>query len=179
MCYNGQLFLPYDRGIELTNRRLVERIYTTWEAPRAIHSASAFARPWWPVLRAEDPEVVVELQWGLIPRWVKVEPMEFLKRTPTYNAVASTAPEKASFRNAVQKGQRCLVPMTGFYEWHHLGKLTFPHFIHLRNAPVFFVAGLYEGSTYTLLTTEANALMAHIHNQKERMPVILQPGLEE
>ena len=29
-------------------------------------------------------------------------------------------------------------------------------------------------NTYTLLTTEANALMAEIHNSKKRMPVVLQ-----
>ena len=33
-------------------------------------------------------------------------------------------------------------------------------------------------STYTILTTEANALMSVIHNTKKRMPVIVSPENE-
>lgn len=179
MCYNGQLFLEFDSESVAPNKRLVRKFVDGWASLRPIHSASAFVRPWWPVLRAEDPDEVVEMQWGLIPRWAKEAPAEFLKKSPTYNAVSETAPGKPSFRDAVKQGRRCLVPMTGFYEWHHVGKQTFPHYIKHTAAPLFFVAGLYEGNTYTLLTTTANTLMAHIHNQKKRMPVILEPGREE
>lgn len=55
-----------------------------------------------------------------------------------------------------------------------------PHFIHLMNADVFAVAGLHEWwpgkegaepiETFTIVTTEANEIMAGLH---DRMPVIL------
>ena len=33
--------------------------------------------------------------------------------------------------------------------------------------------------SYSIVTTEANELMAEIHNNKKRMPVILEPDQEE
>ena len=63
------------------------------------------------------------------------------------------------------------------------GKKKIPYFIQLKEHPVFSIAGLYsrwvDRSTdaryysYTVLTTEANAMMSTIHNSKKRMPVIL------
>jgi putative SOS response-associated peptidase YedK len=53
----------------------------------------------------------------------------------------------------------------------------------LPNEELFAFAGLYSHwgnkntgeikNTYTILTTEANPLLAEIHNHKKRMPVIL------
>jgi putative SOS response-associated peptidase YedK len=40
------------------------------------------------------------------------------------------------------------------------------------------LSGILRG-TYTILTTEANPLMAEIHNSKKRMPVILDVSAEE
>jgi putative SOS response-associated peptidase YedK len=182
MCYNGQLVL--ELGIEEVskNSAMIAKIKRLWAARREIHSMSAFARPWWPIITAEAPEEVVEMQWGLIPVWAK-DPAEFLKKSPTFNAISEEAYRKPSFRSAWKMGRRCLIPMTGFYEWHHHGegkkKLTYPHFIHLKSTPVMFMAGLYENGTFTLLTTEANSMMAWVHNVKKRMPVIISPGEEE
>ncbi|MDX1653417.1 MAG: SOS response-associated peptidase family protein, partial [Brumimicrobium sp.] len=60
--------------------------------------------------------------------------------------------------------------------------------ISSRNERIFSLAGLFDTwfdkdknidrKTFTLLTTEANPLMAEIHNSKKRMPLILQPGTE-
>jgi len=97
--------------------------------------------------------------------------------------------EKPSFKYALQNAQRCLVPSTGFFEWQTVGKQKYPYFIHLRNHPLFAMAGLWESwqniqhsedvwHTFSIITTEANPLMARIHNTKQRMPVILLPGTE-
>jgi putative SOS response-associated peptidase YedK len=130
-----------------------------------------------PVFR-HDPERGPEevlLRWGLIPSWAK-EPGIGAKMI---NARGETVAEKPSFRAAFRR-RRCLVPMLGFYEWQRTAARKVPHYVHLLNAEVFGVAGLYEYwpgkdgaepiESYTIITTAANEMMAKIH---DRMPVIL------
>lgn len=113
-------------------------------------------------------------RWGLIPGWAK-DPAIGNK---LINARAETVSEKPSFRTAFKR-RRCLVPMTGFYEWKRDGATKQPYFITTRD-PLFAVAGLWERwerpdetiESCTLLTTEANATVGAIH---DRMPVILPP----
>ncbi len=61
--------------------------------------------------------------------------------------------------------------------------------IGIGNDELFAFAGLYSQwidpdtseivPTFTIVTTEANTLMAEIHNIKKRMPVILRPEDEQ
>jgi putative SOS response-associated peptidase YedK len=123
------------------------------------------------------------LRWGLIPSWAKDASIG----NRMINARAETVAEKPSFRDAFRH-RRCLVPMSGFFEWSKRGVLKQPHFIALSDKRVMAVAGLWErwegrstgegqeGSpieSCTLLTTEANELIAPMH---DRMPVIVAPG---
>ena len=95
------------------------------------------------------------------------------------NARAETVAEKPAFCAAFRR-RRCLVPMMGFYEWQKVGGRKIPHYVHLLNAEMFAAAGLYEYwpgkdgaepiESYTIITTDANKMMAKIH---DRMPVIL------
>jgi putative SOS response-associated peptidase YedK len=77
------------------------------------------------------------------------------------------------------KNKRCLVPASGFYEWKKDGTRKIPYYIHLKDSPLFAIAGLYDlwydafnvaHPTYAIITTDANELVAPLHN---RMPVIL------
>ncbi len=138
--------------------------------------------PTQPVLIARlDPKGAVELslvRWGLIPSWVK-DPRTMT--APLINARAETAAEKPSFRGALRH-RRCLVPTTGFYEWTGARGGKQPHLIRLKDHELFAIAGLWEGwlgadgseiETMAILTTEANADVAAIH---ERMPLIIDGG---
>ena len=102
------------------------------------------------------------------------------------NAKIETIHEKPSFKNIVS--QRCLVLANGFYEWQwrdSKGKNKVKYEIGIENDELFAFAGLYSHwinnatnetvNTFTILTTEANPLMAEIHNIKKRMPIILRP----
>ena len=118
------------------------------------------------------------MRWGFVPAWAK----EPAKGAPMNNARAETVAEKPTFRDAWRR-RRCLVPMNGFYEWHRTDTQKTPYYIQLRDVDLFAVAGLYEYwpgnattapmTTFTVLTTAANALMQPIH---DRMPVIVPPG---
>lgn len=181
MCYGTQLVLEFDEGLKDMNRMTIDRLrklYAHGDGVGQRYYSSAFARPFWPVITGGQAEAQ-EMRWGLVPTWVKDDPQVFLKKAPTYNAISETAFDKPSFRGALNNGRRCLVPVTGFFEWHHLGKLTYPHFIRLKHGGIFCLAGIHENGTYSILTCPANALMEQVHNQKKRMPVIIPRELEE
>ncbi|MEM6901216.1 MAG: SOS response-associated peptidase [Pseudomonadota bacterium] len=127
---------------------------------------------------SDDDLVLEPARWGLVPTWWS-KPLKDIK-WGTFNARSETAAEKPFFRGAYRHG-RCLVPMSGFYEWRKLGpKEKQPYAIGLGNVRWFCCAGLWsramiDGSeldTFTILTTSSNDLMADLHN---RMPVILSP----
>ncbi|MEO0671793.1 MAG: SOS response-associated peptidase [Pseudomonadota bacterium] len=116
------------------------------------------------------------VRWGLIPGWVK-DPAVF---TTLINARSETVLQKPSFRGAIRH-KRCLFPVDGFYEWVGPKGQKRPQLFRRRDKALFAFAGLYEdwlgadGSemeTAAILTTEANATVAPIH---DRMPVILPP----
>ena len=94
--------------------------------------------------------------------------------------------EKYSYSELAKAGQRCLIPVSGYFEYYWVdakGKTKIPYYIFLKNRPFFSIGGLYsrwtdrgtnkDFFTYTVCTTEANSFAARIHNQGQRMPVIL------
>lgn len=116
------------------------------------------------------------MRWGLIPIWAKDEKIAY----SMINARAETIVEKQTYKKPFLKGQRCLVPATGFYEWkkNKEGKKT-PFNIFVSDQEIFSMAGLFIDSkdsdgndikTFTIITTKPNKLMETIH---DRMPVIL------
>ncbi len=159
-------------------------------APRYNIAPSQLA----PIVYAEEGGLHLEpARWGLVPGWAfKKRGSDDAKkfRDGFINARAETAAEKPSFRDAFRK-RRCLVPASGFYEWQRRGSGgKQPYLFHLSDvAPtrvsesdIFFMAGLFEPwhaedelavqRSFTILTTEANAVLRPVH---ERMPVILAP----
>lgn len=182
MCYSAQLVLEFGNDPPKEDPWMMDRL-RKWNQAKPLHYVPAHSRPLWPVVTSEAPDEVQELRWGLIPAGV-VDPKAFLKRSPTYNAASETVYDDPSFKAAMAAGRRCLIPVTGFYEWMHVGKVTYPHFISLKSRKLFSLAGAYEpassetNGTYTILACAANSLMQRIHNTEKRMPVILPVELE-
>jgi putative SOS response-associated peptidase YedK len=149
-----------------------------------IYHVSAFSYPILPVISNEDPSKIQLFSWGLIPFWAKDEGAARKIREQTLNAKAETLSVKPSFRHAI-KTKRCLVPADGFYEWQHVKNKTYPFYIRLKGHPLFAFAGIWDAwennktnetlKTFSIITTQANPLLAVIHNTKKRMPVILRP----
>lgn len=133
-----------------------------------------------PVVTDLSPEEILFYNWGLIPFWAK---NDNLKKS-TLNARIETIAEKPAFRNSVEN--RCLVIANGYYEWQWLdekGKKKQKYLITSTEEEIFAFAGIYSHWTnpdtgkkmgsYSILTTQANELMGEIHNNKQRMPVVL------
>lgn len=129
------------------------------------------------VLAAKSERRLKMLRWGLVPSWAKSG--AFGART--INARSETVAGAPAFRAAF-KQRRCLVPISGFYEWEKRaeGQPKQPWYITPMDDRPLALAGLWEEwgggeeliRSFTILTTSANTLMSPIH---DRMPVILEP----
>ena len=117
-------------------------------------------------------------QWGLIPSWGK----DISYKNKMINARCETVHEKASFKYPFNR-RRCLIPVTGFYEWLKLdnGNKQPVRFHPSTPKELWAFAGIYEywmGDDGTelqscaILTREPNQLVEPIHS---RMPVIISP----
>jgi putative SOS response-associated peptidase YedK len=119
------------------------------------------------------------LRWGLIPHWCN-DPTGGRK---PINAKAETVARLPTFREAYRQ-RRCILPVDGFFEWNAIKgqRAKQPYAIAMKDGSPFGIAGLWENwkepssgewiRTFAIITTDANTLVADIH---DRMPVILPP----
>ncbi len=134
-------------------------------------------------------------RWGLVPPWAD----SLAVGNMMVNARAETLTSKPAFREAFAK-RRCIVPISGFYEWRthaparargsrsarHPPKQ--PFYIRRPDDAPMLLAGLWERwhdratptappvDSFTIITCPPNAFMARLH---DRMPVILAPHAAE
>jgi putative SOS response-associated peptidase YedK len=96
----------------------------------------------------------------------------------TFNARADNLERSGLWRAPLHK-RRCLVPVSGFYEWRKPDKAPFR--FTLRDQPMYAFAGLWDGwkapdghwlQSFSIITVEASPEMRSIH---DRMPAILSP----
>lgn len=128
------------------------------------------------------------LTWGLVPSWAKDPAIG----SRMINARMETAAEKPAFRKAF-RSRRCLLPADGYFEWYRTDgcdakgrPVKQPYFIRPCDGGVLAMAGLFEiwrdpdradddphrwRWTCTVLTTEAEDDLGHIH---DRMPLMVE-----
>lgn len=148
----------------------------------------AFAIPEMPVVCSDDKSKIRLFKWGLIPSQTKTIEEANAIRLKTFNARAESLSTKPAFQSSF-RSRRCIIPVKGFFEWQHSGKEKIPWYIYHANDEIISVAGLYDCwvfgktgevfNTFTLITTEANELLAEIHNSAKRMPALLERNDEK
>jgi putative SOS response-associated peptidase YedK len=126
------------------------------------------------------------MRWGIIP-WFHKKPIKEWK-SATFNARAETIEKLPTFRN-IWKRNRCLIPVSGYYEWHYdepqnKKKKPQPYYFTARdNSPILTIAGIWERwhdpeqgdkelHSCAMVITEPNTLVREVH---DRMPVLLRP----
>lgn len=137
----------------------------------------------------EPPERQLRvLTWGLVPSWAKDPSIG----TRMINARMETVADKPAYKRAFAV-RRCLLPADGYFEWYPTSRTTKagkpvkqPFFIRPADGGVLAMAGLYEiwrdpsrseddperfRWTCTVLTTEAEDSLGHIH---DRMPLMVE-----
>ena len=113
------------------------------------------------------------MRWGLVPSWAKDA------KRASINARSETVATNGMFRAAFKK-RRCLIPVSGFYEWQVVEGTARkqPWYFHPASDPLFAFGGLWEQwgdgadrvETVAIVTTAANEFVQPVH---DRMPLIV------
>ena len=115
-------------------------------------------------------------------RWGLMRPGSEYAKAPINLPIEHAA--RGAMRRTLRE-RRCIIPLTGFYEWKRAGKARQPFNVRRKDGQVFGVAGLWDRlesgdaeplESCLVLTTAANAVVLPIH---DRMPVILDPASYE
>lgn len=175
MCYHTS-----HAGSSQDIKEYLQRPFPEEDQHKEFYHANGFAHPIVPVLAKDEIRL---LQWGLIPNWRnKTREQMMIHAKATLNARDETIFETPSFKNSINS-QRCVIPVTGFFEPHtHEGK-KYPFYIAPKEGRFLLLAGIYSHwkdpgtnewmSTFSIITTDANRPFKKIHNAKDRMAVIL------
>jgi len=130
------------------------------------------------IVSTEGARTLERMRWGLVPGWWP-KPLKELKLA-TFNARAETVDKKPMFRSAFKR-KRCLIPVSGYYEWQDTPGGKQPWYFTARDgSPALTIAGLWDEWTdketlkrlksCTMIITEHNKFVAEVH---DRMPVLL------
>lgn len=147
------------------------------------------------VVDTSGERVLTLARFGLVPHWAE-DPAIGAR---LINARIETVADKPAFRDAF-KSHRCIVPVTGYYEWQRTGTGgKQPTWLHPKpgEAPVLYLAGLWarwrtqtptptapagadqgqrEIESFCILTRPATGVAEAVH---DRMPVALTAELAQ
>jgi putative SOS response-associated peptidase YedK len=121
------------------------------------------------VVSTEGKRELVPMRWGLIPVWWS-KPLKEMKLATRAETVAT----KPMFREAF-KSKRCLIPASGYYEWHDAPGGEQPNYFTRRDGQPITFAGLWSSwknketgndlLSCTMVITEPNKFVAEVHDQ--------------
>jgi putative SOS response-associated peptidase YedK len=211
MCYFVSIKSPADAFLKIGG---FEKVLTTRQMSNLDRPVvNGFDYGQLPVFKStgNDGYDLADMEWGFIPRYIRNREELKTMRLGGYtkagkyqppilmlNAIGEDLLEKPAYKQAARE-HRCLVLISGFYEWRHIYPLNkktgqplktpvkYPYYIDVKKKDYSFLAGIWSPWTdretgeyvesLAIVTTRANKLMEQIHNSKKRMPVILTEDL--
>jgi putative SOS response-associated peptidase YedK len=99
---------------------------------------------------------LVTMRWSLVPRWWS-KTLKDVKMA-TFNARAETVETKPFFRDAFKR-TRCLIPVSGYYEWQDTPGGKQPWYFTARDgSPALTIAGLWDANGATARAARRSSL---------------------
>ena len=113
------------------------------------------------------------MRWWLVPSWAK----EPTTKYAMFNAKSETLSSSSAFKEPF-KLRRCVLPVSGYYEWKREGGVKVPYYVEPQNDSGFALAALWDRwqggdqviESCTIVTAAAPPPMQGIHH---RIPVHL------
>ncbi|MFT5211149.1 MAG: putative SOS response-associated peptidase YedK [Flavobacterium sp.] len=114
-----------------------------------------------------------DMRWWLVPSWSKAVSSKYTM----FNAKSETLTKSRAFSLPFER-KRCIVPVSGYYEWTTEGGVKLPHLIQPASEGGFAFAGLWDKwhrgdqmiESCTIITGAAPNSMEKIH---KRIPIHL------
>ncbi|MDX1761328.1 MAG: SOS response-associated peptidase [Christiangramia sp.] len=177
MCYETSL----NKKLKALEKTFDAQLKKDEEFEQYYHK-SGFTHPKLYCIPMDDPATIYPMEWGLVAAWGTNDVNAFRKKYNTLNAKSETVLKSNMYKSAVRE-RRCLIIVDGFFEPHHVDKVSYPFYCYLEDHKIFSIAGIYnevenEKRTVSLLTTEANDFFAQVHNNKKRMPLSIDRNFE-
>jgi putative SOS response-associated peptidase YedK len=129
-----------------------------------------------PIVHLDDHQqrCLSMMEWGLLPGWAK----DIKHTLRPINARLETVQTSPMFKPSFQR-QRCLIPVSGFYEWSDKTTQKQPYYFYEKDRPLFALAGLWSLwekeagviASFTIITKPAEESVKHVHG---RMPFVLE-----
>lgn len=126
------------------------------------------------VLQDKDGgRTIHQMRWWLVPNWADEPSTKY----SMFNARSESLLKSRAFSQPF-KSRRCVVPVSGYYEWQQGETGKIPFYIKPEVEDGFAFAGLWDRwqrdeqviDSCTIITTQAHGSVRHIH---DRMPVQL------
>lgn len=152
---------------------LMELVGLPHPGPDNVNAAPTETIPVLRLAESGEPEIV-PMRWWLTPYWSKGPSTKY----SMFNAKSETAARSPAFREPFRK-RRCVVPVSGFYEWARQNNQKLPYYIRPHDAAGLLLGGLWDRwrnpesdevlESFTVLTVPAAPEMAFIHNRQPLM----------
>lgn len=133
-----------------------------------------------PVITNEPERALAQMHFGLQPFWAKSKASEKSSKPKSgasmINARVETIGTKPAYKKALEQ-RRCIIPVSGYYEWQKVGGKKQPLYIHAQNGEPIPLSGVWERWTtrdgeviesFAIVTRAAAGFMTDIH---DRMPL--------
>lgn len=97
-----------------------------------------------------------------------------------FNARAESLARSNAFREPFRR-RRCVVPVSGFYEWQRAAGRKLPHYVRATDADGLLLAGIWDRwqgeldgapatlESFAVITTRAHAELAFLHDRQPAM----------
>ncbi len=127
-----------------------------------------------PVLRRDGEDWQLDaMRWWLVPRWSDGPSTKY----SMFNAKSETLGKSRAYAEPFKR-QRCIIPVSGYYEWKKEHGAKVPYYIEPADDPGFAFAGLWDSwrseeqvvNSCTIITAASPPSMMSIHH---RIPVHL------
>jgi putative SOS response-associated peptidase YedK len=133
------------------------------------------------VVEHDGQRYLIQMRWGLVPFWW-TGALKSL-RLSTFNARVETVETKPFFREPFKR-RRCLMPLSGYYEWQSTPHGKQPWYFTARGgSPILTAAALWDEwknretgerlKSCAMIISEPNDFVAEVH---DRMPALLMPS---
>jgi putative SOS response-associated peptidase YedK len=174
---------------DLTPADVAKMYDLVWEGPPHWNFPTSYnvcpTDPVATIVKRDDKRILEVMRWGIIPFFHKKSIKDW--KVATFNARMETIEKLSTFRN-IWRRNRCLIPVSGYYEWHRpegapKKEPPQPYYFTARDgSPILTVAGIWDRwknpadgkdlHSCAMVITEPNNFVAEVH---DRMPVLLQP----